>query len=59
MAQTRPEIKRIVDQYRALLVVLGIHPVQIYLYGSHAKTRDTWCSRSASPKTDPGSRIYS
>ena len=37
MAQTRPETKEIVEKYRAQLVGLGIHPVQIYLYGSHAK----------------------
>jgi nucleotidyltransferase-like protein len=84
MAQTRPEIKEIVEKSRAQLVGLGIHPVQVYLYGSHAKgtategsdvdlivvspdffffqlsgtTRDTWYSRSASPKTDPRSRQW-
>ena len=37
MAQARPEIKEIVEKYRAQLVGLGIHPVQVYLYGSHAR----------------------
>lgn len=37
MAQTRPEIKKIVEKYRAQLARLGIRAVEIYLYGSYAK----------------------
>lgn len=37
MAQTRPEIKEIVEKYRAQLTGLGIRPVQIYLFGSYAR----------------------
>ena len=37
MAQTRSEIKEIVEKYRAQLVGLGIRPVQVYLFGSYAR----------------------
>jgi len=37
MAYTRPEIKEIIEKYRAQLAALGIRPVQVYLYGSYAR----------------------
>jgi hypothetical protein len=37
MAQTRSDIKDIVEKYRAEPVGLGIRPVQVYLDRSHAK----------------------
>lgn len=37
MAQARSEVKETVERYRQQLVRLGIHPKQIYLYGSYAK----------------------
>ena len=36
MAETTPELKRIVKRYRVQLEKLGIHPTRILLYGSQA-----------------------
>ena len=37
MAETRPEIKDVIERYRQQLVKLGIGPERIYLYGSYAR----------------------
>jgi uncharacterized protein len=36
MAETTPELKRIVKRYRVQLEKMGIHPTRILLYGSQA-----------------------
>jgi len=36
MAETAPELKRIVKRYRIQLKKMGIHPTRILLYGSQA-----------------------
>ncbi len=40
MAEARPEVKEVVAEYRRQLQALGIHPEEIYLYGSYAKGTD-------------------
>ena len=37
MAETRPEIKEIVEKYRAQLAGLKIRVIRVYLYGSYAR----------------------
>ena len=36
MAETAPELKRIVKRYRIQLQKMGIHPTRVLLYGSQA-----------------------
>jgi predicted nucleotidyltransferase len=36
MAETAPELKRIVKRYRLQLQKMGIHPTRVLLYGSQA-----------------------
>jgi predicted nucleotidyltransferase len=36
MAETTPELKRIVKRYRVQLEKMGIHPTRVLLYGSQA-----------------------
>lgn len=36
MAETTPELKRIVNRYRLQLQKMGIHPTRVLLYGSQA-----------------------
>jgi predicted nucleotidyltransferase len=36
MAQATPELKKIVERFRHQLDEMGIHPVRILLFGSHA-----------------------
>ena len=40
MAKTRQAIKKIVDQYRAVLEKFGIHAERVVLYGSFAQGKD-------------------
>jgi hypothetical protein len=35
MAETTPELKRIVKRYRIQLEKMGIHPTRVLLYGSN------------------------
>jgi hypothetical protein len=37
MAETTPELKRIVKRYRIQLEKMGIHPTRILLYGSQVR----------------------
>jgi predicted nucleotidyltransferase len=36
MAQTTPELKQIIERFRCQLEKMGIHPLRIMLFGSHA-----------------------
>lgn len=36
MAQTTPELKQIIERFRQQLEKVGIHPLRIMLFGSHA-----------------------
>jgi predicted nucleotidyltransferase len=36
MAQTTPDLKHIIERFRLQLEQMGIHPLRILLFGSHA-----------------------